>query len=78
MQKSTYPERMVLVTQYKQYFHVSAPLKRFVKNLSDETLRLFLQFTTGSDLLVDDCITIEFTTINGLLEDWLHIHVVQF
>ena len=24
--KSTYPERMVLVTQYKQYFHVSAPL----------------------------------------------------
>ena len=25
--KSTYPERMVLVTQYKQYFHVSAPLK---------------------------------------------------
>ena len=25
--ESTYPERMVLVTQYKQYFHVSAPLK---------------------------------------------------
>ena len=24
--KSTYPERMVLVTQYKQYFHVSATL----------------------------------------------------
>ena len=24
--KSTYPERMVLVTQYKQHFHVSAPL----------------------------------------------------
>ena len=24
--KSTYPERMVLVAQYKQYFHVSAPL----------------------------------------------------
>ena len=24
--KSTYPERMVLVTQYKQYFHLSAPL----------------------------------------------------
>ena len=24
--KSTYPERMVLVTQYKQYFHVSTPL----------------------------------------------------
>ena len=24
--KSTYPEGMVLVTQYKQYFHVSAPL----------------------------------------------------
>ena len=27
--KSTYPERMVLVTQYKQYFHVSAPLLHF-------------------------------------------------
>ena len=78
VRKSTYPERMVLVTQYKKYFHVSAPLKRFVKSLSDETLRLFLQFTTGSDLLVVDCITIDFTTINGLLEDWLHIHVVQF
>ena len=26
MLKSTHPERMVLVTQHKQYFHVSAPL----------------------------------------------------
>ena len=40
-------------------------LKRFVKSLSDEILRLFLQFTTGSDLLVVDCILIDFTTING-------------
>ena len=40
-------------------------LKRFVKSLSDETLRLFLQFTTGSDLLVVECITINFTAING-------------
>ena len=34
--KSTYPERMVLVTQCKQYFHVSAPLiKRNTRLFTD-------------------------------------------
>lgn len=40
-------------------------LKRFVKNLSEGILKLFLQFTTGSDLLVVDCITVSFTSVSG-------------
>ncbi len=40
-------------------------LKRYVKNLSEDTLKLFLQFTTGSDLLVTDSITVSFTSIDG-------------
>ncbi|CAG2192344.1 unnamed protein product [Mytilus edulis] len=45
---------------------VSNYLKRFVKNLEADTLKRFLRFCTGSDLLTAECITIEFNSLTGL------------
>ena len=41
-------------------------LKRFVKSLSEGALVAFLQFTTGSDIVVCDCIEIVFVSLDGL------------
>ena len=40
-------------------------LKKFVKTLSEDALKAFLQFTTGSDLLITSSIEVSFSAIDG-------------
>jgi hypothetical protein len=41
-------------------------LKKFVKGLESSLLKCFLTFTTGSDLMVCDYLTVNFTKVDGL------------
>ena len=41
-------------------------LKRFVKNLKEDGLSAFLQFTTGSNAIVCESIGVTFTSLDGL------------
>ena len=41
-------------------------LKRFVKSLPDGALSAFLQFTTGSDIIICDSLEVTFVSVDGL------------
>ena len=41
-------------------------LKRFVKSLTDGALSAFLQFTTGSDIIICDSLEVTFVSVDGL------------
>lgn len=41
-------------------------LKRFVKSLTDGALSAFLQFTTGSDIVICDSLEVTFVNVDGL------------
>ena len=41
-------------------------LKRFIKSLNDGALSTFLQFTTGSDIIIVDSLEVTFVNVDGL------------
>ena len=41
-------------------------LKRFIKSLNDGALSAFLQFTTGSDIIIFDSLEVTFVNVDGL------------
>ena len=45
---------------------VSKHLKRYIRDLDPEKLKLFLRFCTGSNLLTMDKISVEFTVMHGI------------
>ena len=50
-------------------------LQKYIRSLSGDSLSLFLQFTTGSNVIACDCIEVAFTTLEGTAVDQLHTHV---
>ena len=39
-------------------------LQRYIRELDEEELSKFLRFCTGSNLIVSDCLTVEFTVMS--------------